>query len=120
MQGQTLAELLRQEPLQVEEAVDITRQVAEPLLEALLLPSSRHALQSPPPQGGQQETAGAHHRPTREAACSTGEAQRRGLAVDARPNRDGNYEIYVMNANGMGESDLANSPALDHWALLRE
>ena len=28
-------------------------------------------------------------------------------------NRDGNYEIYVMNADGSGQTDLTNNPAYD-------
>ncbi len=28
-------------------------------------------------------------------------------------NRDGNYEIYVMNADGSGQTNLTNNPAFD-------
>ena len=28
-------------------------------------------------------------------------------------NRDGNYDIYVMNADGSGQTDLTNNPAYD-------
>ena len=35
-------------------------------------------------------------------------------------NRDGNLEIYVMNADGSGQTNLTNNPALDRWTLPRE
>jgi len=29
--------------------------------------------------------------------------------------RDGNYEIFIMNADGSGQTRLTNNPASDWW-----
>ena len=30
-------------------------------------------------------------------------------------NRDGNYEIHIMNTDGSGQVDLTNNPAVDNF-----
>jgi len=36
-----------------------------------------------------------------------------GKRIAFESNRDGNWEIYVMNANGRNQRRLTNNPALD-------
>jgi TolB protein len=36
-----------------------------------------------------------------------------GTKIAFASKRDGNFEIYVMNANGSGQTNLTNNPAVD-------
>jgi major membrane immunogen (membrane-anchored lipoprotein) len=47
--------------------------------------------------------------PTREPSPTAPAAGK--IAFDS--TRDGNYEIYVMNADGSGQTNLTNNPAKD-------
>ena len=38
-----------------------------------------------------------------------------GSKIAFNSNRDGNYEIYVMNADGSGQTRLTNNPATDYY-----
>jgi hypothetical protein len=38
-----------------------------------------------------------------------------GSKIIFTSNRDGNYEIYVMNANGAGQARITNSTSSDEW-----
>jgi Tol biopolymer transport system component len=39
-----------------------------------------------------------------------------GKKIAFTSNRDGNYEIYVMNADGSEPQNLTNNPAQDNYA----
>src|SRR5215213_10579598 len=47
------------------------------------------------------------------AVPAAGSAGTYGGKIAFRSNRDGNYEIYVMNANGSNPTRLTNNPAVD-------
>ena len=38
-----------------------------------------------------------------------------GRRIAFTSNRDGNYEIYIMNADGTGQSNVTNHPASDNY-----
>ncbi len=40
-------------------------------------------------------------------------AERNSIAFQS--DRDGNWEIYVMNADGSNQTRLTNNPAVDEW-----
>ena len=42
-----------------------------------------------------------------------------GSKIAFGSNRDGNDEIYVMNADGSGQVNLTNSPAFDYAPVWR-
>ena len=41
-----------------------------------------------------------------------------GKKIAFRSNRDGNYEIYVMNADGSEQTNLTNNPSTEHGTIL--
>jgi TolB protein len=40
-----------------------------------------------------------------------------GSRIAFESERDGSNEIYVMNADGTGQNNLANNPGADSWCL---
>jgi TolB protein len=45
-------------------------------------------------------------------ACGGGPGPER---IAFSSNRDGNYEVYIMNADGSGQTNLTNNPGEDDW-----
>jgi len=56
--------------------------------------------------GGDGEPAGT-------PAATEGPAAPTAGKIAFESNRDGNYEIYVMNADGSGQTNLTDNPASD-------